>query len=48
MQRYVDSGYFKIIIQVYKDGRGKEKVNNKTVVSIKGMEFIRRILNEYQ
>ena len=47
-QRYINSGYFKVIIQDFKDSHGRDRINNKTVVSIKGTEYIRRILNEYQ
>ena len=44
-QEYVDRGYFKLVEQNYVDGLGNTKVSNKPVCSQKGLEFIRRLLN---
>ncbi len=46
-QQYVDRGYFKIIKLPYVDGYGKEQMDCKTMTSMKGLDFIRRRLDEY-
>lgn len=45
-QQYVDRGYFKIIEQKVDLPYGNCKINMKTVVSQKGLDFIRRKLDE--
>ena len=45
-QEYVDRGYFKLVEQNYVNGLGKTEVSNKPVCSQKGLEFIRRLLND--
>ena len=45
-QEYVDRGYFKIIEQKVSLPDGNAIVNLKTVVSQKGLDFIRRRLDE--
>ena len=36
----------KKIEQTYVDGKGNQKISCKTLVSQKGLEFIRRLLND--
>jgi anti-repressor protein len=45
-QGYVDRGYFKIVEQTYKINE-ENNVSFKTVVSQKGLDFLRRVLIEY-
>jgi len=45
-QQFVDRGYFKIIEQKVDLPYGDVKINRKTVVSQKGLDFIRRKLDE--
>lgn len=45
-QQFVDRGYFKIIEQKVDLPYGDTKINRKTVVSQKGLDFIRRKLDE--
>jgi len=46
-QRYVEPGYFKVVEQHWENRKtGETMVNKKTVVSQRGIDFIRRILNE--
>jgi anti-repressor protein len=42
-QKYVDSGYFKVIEQTIKTG-SYTIINNKTMVTQKGLDFIRKML----
>ena len=44
-QEYVDQGYFKMVEQTYPDGIGNDRISFKTVVSQKGLEFIRRLID---
>lgn len=46
-QAYVDRGYFKIIEQKVDLPYGDVMINRKTVVSQKGLDFIRKALDEY-
>ena len=46
-QKYVDLNYFKQIEQNYDNGFGEIKINLKTVVTQKGIDFIRRKLDEF-
>jgi anti-repressor protein len=46
-QRYVEPGYFKVVEQHWENPKtGETMVRKKTVVSQRGIDFIRRILNE--
>jgi len=45
-QRYVHRGYFKVVVERH-ERFGKERLYYKTVVSPKGLEFIRRELLEH-
>ncbi len=42
-QKYVDSGYFKIIKQSYKVN-GKDRINRKTMTTQKGIDYIVKLL----
>ena len=44
-QRYVDSGCFKVIEQTVKTG-SYTIINNKTMVTQKGLDYIRKLLKE--
>ena len=44
-QKYVDAGYFKVIEQTVKTG-SYTIINNKTMVTQKGLEYIRNLLLE--
>lgn len=44
-QKYVDAGYFKVIEQTVKTG-SYTIINNKTMVTQKGLDYIRKILKE--
>lgn len=46
-QRYVDGGYFKIIMQYYIDFQGNKKPSPKTMITHKGIDYIRKILEAY-
>ena len=46
-QDYVERGYFKQIEQEYKGGYDDLKISYKTVISQKGLNFIRKRINEY-
>ncbi len=43
-QKYVDSGYFRLIEQVY-DNKGEKMVRIKTLVYQKGIDYIRKLLS---
>lgn len=45
-QKYVDCGYFRVIEQRYNKGDGSIGINIKTLVYQKGLEYIRKIVNE--
>ena len=45
-QRYVDCGYFKIVEEVYELPYGETDIYRKTVVSNKGIEHIKKIIQE--
>ena len=45
-QRYVDAGYFKIIEQTVKVGNSYTIINNKTMVTQKGLDYIAKLLLE--
>ena len=45
-KEYVDRGYFKLVEQSYVNGLGKTSISNKPVVSQKGLDFIRRVIND--
>lgn len=45
-QRYVDSGYFRVVEQRFDKGYGEIGINIKTLVFQKGIDFIRKKLNE--
>jgi phage antirepressor YoqD-like protein len=46
-QEFVDRGYFKIIMQKYLVN-GEWKLNPKTLVSSKGLDYIRKLIKEVQ
>lgn len=43
-QRYIDSGYFKVVEEVFTDKYGKEKIYLKTLITGKGQTFFTNIL----
>lgn len=45
-QRYVDSGHFRIVEQKYTTPKGETKINIKTLVFQKGVEYIRKLVKE--
>lgn len=45
-QKYVDLEYFRTIIQKYNHPDGTVKINIKTLILPKGVEFITRIIND--
>lgn len=45
-QRYVDSGHFKTVEQYFDFPDGETGINRKTVVSQKGLDLIRKLINE--
>jgi anti-repressor protein len=44
-QEFIDRGYFEVKIQVFQDGLGGERINKKTLVTPKGVQYIDRIIN---
>lgn len=46
-QKYVDKGYFKVIMRCYEDKLGYNRVSSKTMVTGQGINFIRKILTFY-
>jgi len=44
-QRYIDSGYFRVIEQKYQNSQGETHISFKTIVYQKGIDFIRKLLN---
>ena len=47
-QAYVDRGYFKVVEKDFLDAYGRTRINRKTVVSQKGVDYIRRMVDEQQ
>jgi len=45
-QQYVDCGYFRVLEQKYTVPSGETKINIKTMVFQKGIDFIRKKINE--
>lgn len=46
-QQYVDRGYFKVVEQHFNNPQtGETMINRKTVVSQKGLDFIRKLITE--
>jgi phage antirepressor YoqD-like protein len=45
-QKYVDAGYFRIIESRYTVPDGEVRINLKTVVFQKGLNFIRNVINK--
>ena len=45
-QRYVDAGYFRCVEQTFVDGKGKIRVNVKTVVTQRGMDYIASVFQK--
>lgn len=43
-QRYIDAGYFRVIETIFTMPSGETKVNTKTLVYQKGVDFIRKLL----
>ncbi|KOC40142.1 antirepressor, partial [Clostridium botulinum] len=46
-QRFVDNKYFKIIEKEFEKPNGEIKINTKTVVYQKGLDYIRKLLKKY-
>lgn len=46
-QKYVDSGYFRVIEKSFKDDGGETKVYTKTLVYQKGVDYIRKLLKKH-
>jgi phage antirepressor YoqD-like protein len=45
-QEYVERGYFKTVEEVYEDSFGRTGIFIKTMVSQKGLDFIRKLIEE--
>ena len=45
-QSYVDRGYFRVLEQKYTVPSGEVKINIKTMVFQKGVDFIRKVIKE--
>jgi phage antirepressor YoqD-like protein len=45
-QQYVERGYFKTIEQVFETACGESMINRKTMVSQRGLDFIRKLIAE--
>jgi phage antirepressor YoqD-like protein len=45
-QQYVERGYFKTIEQIFENPYGETMINRKTMVSQRGLDFIRRLIAE--
>jgi phage antirepressor YoqD-like protein len=45
-QQYVERGYFKTIEQVFETAYGETMINRKTMVSQRGLDFIRKLIAE--
>jgi phage antirepressor YoqD-like protein len=43
-QQYVERGYFKTIEQMFENPYGETMINRKTMVSQRGLDFIRKII----
>ena len=43
-QKFVDSGYFRVLEQKYTTPSGETKINIKTMVFQKGVDYIRKII----
>jgi len=44
-QEYVDRGYFKLIEQVYTTTYGDTRISYKTVISQKGLDYIKKVID---
>lgn len=47
-QQYIDAGYFKVITSKYTNPKGEIKINRKTVVYQRGVDFIRKRLKKFE
>lgn len=45
-QQYVDRGYFRVLEQKYTTSKGETKINIKTLVFQKGIDFIRKLIKD--
>jgi len=45
-QEYIERGYFKTIEEMFEDSYGRTMVYRKTMVSQKGLDFIRKLITE--
>lgn len=45
-QRYIDSGYFRVVESTWTDDKGDSHVHLKTVVYQKGLDYIKKILSK--
>jgi len=45
-QEYIERGYFKTIEEIFEDSYGRTMVYRKTMVSQKGLDFIRKLITE--
>jgi len=46
-QQYIDRGYFRVIEQKYNTPEGETKISIKTLVYQKGIEYIRKVVSQY-
>ncbi len=47
LQQYVDKGYFKVVVSTYPIGINREAIQYQTLVSQRGIDAIRRLLNKH-
>jgi phage antirepressor YoqD-like protein len=45
-QQYVERGYFKTVEQIFENPYGETMINRKTMVSQRGLDFIRKLIAE--
>ncbi len=45
-QKYIDCGYFRVVVQKYEARPGEIRINIKTLVFQKGIDYIRKILEK--
>ena len=45
-RKYQDHGYFRVIEQTYTDSRGETRINLKTLVYQRGVNYIRKLIRE--
>lgn len=47
-QRFVDAGYFRLVVKQYYDGRAESHTYNQTLVTGKGLAYIQKRLAKRQ